>query len=145
MSMARGMADAMVSGRAAAAESDAAFARSLASTAEAQASGARIRAARAEQEAAAWKAEVERLQKLGGERLSTISAGLVVINAVIQYMETMPPTDREKMRQFVAQASLQRMREIDSDTEFRKKNPYNPSIEARFKELTRQNDYLKVV
>ena len=52
MSMARGMADAMVSGRAAAAESDAAFAADRASMAEARASGARIRAARAEQEAA---------------------------------------------------------------------------------------------
>ncbi len=55
MSMARGMADAMVSGRAAAAESDAAFAADRASMAEARASGARIRAARAEQEAAGWK------------------------------------------------------------------------------------------
>ena len=145
MSMARGMADAMVSGRAAAAESDAAFAADRASTAEAQASGARIRAARAEQEAEGWKAEVERLQKLGGERSSTISAGLIVINAFIKYMETMPAQEREKMRQFVAQASLQRMREIDSDPEFRKKNPHNPPIEQRFKELSRQNDYLRVV
>ena len=144
MSMARGMADAMVSGRAAAAESDAAFAADRASMAEARASGARIRAARAEQEAAGWKAEAERLQKLSGERSSTISAGLIVINAFIKYMETMPVQEREKMRQFVAQASLQRMRELDADEDFRKKYPLYPSIETSLKGLAKQNDYLKI-
>ena len=145
MSMARGMADAMVSGRAAAAESDAAFAANRASMAEARASGARIRAARAEQEAAGWKAEAERMTKLCAERAADASAGLIVMNAFIKYMETMPVQEREKLRQFVAQTSLQRMREIDSDPEFRKNNPHNPPIEQRFKELSRQNDYLRVV
>ena len=106
MSMARGMADAMVSGRAAAAESDAAFAADRASMAEARASGARIRAARAEQEAAGWKAEAERMTKLCAERAADASAGLIVINAFIKYMETMPVQEREKLRQFVAHASL---------------------------------------
>ena len=96
MSMARGMADAMVSGRAAAAESDAAFAADRASMAEARASGARIRATRAEQEAAGWKAEAERLHRRIEERSSTVSAGLIVINAFIKYMETMPVHEREK-------------------------------------------------
>ena len=144
MSMARGIADGMLANRASAAESDASYAKSRASTAEAQASGARIRAARAEQEAEGWKAEVERLQKLGGERSSTISAGLIVINAFIKYMETMPVHEREKMRQFVAQASLQRMRELDADEDFRKKYPLYPSIETSLKGLAKQNDYLKI-
>ena len=144
MSMARGMADAMVSGRAAAAESDAAFAADRASMAEARASGARIRAARAEQEAAGWKAEAERMTKLCAERAADASAGLIVINAFIKYMETMPVQEREKLRQFVAHASLKRMRELDADMEFRKRNPVYPSIEAAFKGLAKQNDYLKI-
>ena len=144
MSMARGIADGMLANRASAAESDASYARSRASTAEAQASGARIRAARAEQEAAGWKAEAERLHKRIEERSSTVSAGLIVINAFIKYMETMPVHEREKMRQFVAQASLQRMRELDADEEFRKKYPLYPSIETSFKGLAKQNDYLKI-
>lgn len=144
MSMARGIADGMLANRASAAESDASYAKSRASTAEAQASGARIRAARAEQEAAGWKAEAERLHKLSEERSSKISAGLVVINAFIKYMETMPVQEREKMRQFVAQASLQRMRELDADEDFRKKYPLYPSIETSLKGLAKQNDYLKI-
>ena len=144
MSMARGMADAMVSGRAAAAESDAAFAADRASMAEARASGARIRAARAEQEAAGWKAEAERMTKLCAERAADASAGLIVINAFIKYMETMPVQEREKLRQFVAHASLKRMRELDADMEFRKRNPVYPSNEAAFKGLAKQNDYLKI-
>ena len=144
MSMARGMADAMVSGRAAAAESDAAFAANRASKAEARASGARIRAARAEQEAAGWKAEAERMTKLCAERAADASAGLIVMNAFIKYMETMPVQEREKLRQFVAHASLKRMRELDADVEFRKRNPLYPSIETSFKGLAKQNDYLKI-
>ena len=144
MSMARGIADGMLANRASAAESDASYAKSRASTAEAQASGARIRAARAEQEAAGWKAEAERLHKRIEERSSTISAGLIVINAFIKYMETMPVQEREKMRQFVAQASLERMRELDADEDFRKKYPLYPSIETSFKGLAKQNDYLKI-
>ena len=144
MSMARGIADGMLANRASAAESDASYARSRASTAEAQASGARIRAARAEQEAAGWKAEAERLHKRIEERSSTVSAGLIVINAFIKYMETMPVQEREKMRQFVAQASLERMRELDADEDFRKKYPLYPSIETSFKGLAKQNDYLKI-
>ena len=144
MSMARGIADGMLANRASAAESDASYAKSRASTAEAQASGARIRAARAEQEAAGWKAEAERLHKRIEERSSTVSAGLIVINAFIKYMETMPVQEREKMRQFVAQASLQRMRELDADEDFRKKYPLYPSIETSFKGLAKQNDYLKI-
>ena len=144
MSMARGMADGMLANRASAAESDASYAKSRASTAEAQASGARIRAARAEQEAAGWKAEAERLHKRIEERSSTVSAGLIVINAFIKYMETMPVQEREKMRQFVAQASLERMRELDADEDFRKKYPLYPSIETSFKGLAKQNDYLKI-
>ena len=144
MSMARGIADGMLANRASAAESDAAFAADRASMAEARASGARIRAARAEQEAAGWKAEAERMTKLCGERAADASAGLVVINAFIKYMEMMPVQEREKMRQFVAQASLQRMRELDADVEFRKRNPLYPSIETSFKGLSKQNDYLKI-
>ena len=144
MSMARGIADGMLANRASAAESDASYAKSRASTAEAQASGARIRAARAEQEAAGWKAEAERLKQLCAEKVATTSAGLVVINAFIKYMETMPVHEREKMRQFVAQASLQRMRELDADEDFRKKYPLHPSIEAAFKGSAKQNDYLKI-
>lgn len=144
MSMARGIADGMLANRASAAESDASYAKSRASTAEAQASGARIRAARAEQEAAGWKAEAERLHKRIEERSSTVSAGLIVINAFIKYMETMPVQEREKMRQFVAQASLERMRELDADEDFRKKYPLYPSIETSFKGLAKQNDYLKI-
>ena len=144
MSMARGIADGMLANRASAAESDAAFAANRASMAEARASGARIRAARAEQEAADWKAEAERLHKRIEERSSTVSAGLIVINAFIKYMETMPVHEREKMRQFVAQASLQRMRELDADEDFHKKYPLYPSIETSFKGLAKQNDYLKI-
>ncbi len=144
MSVARGIADGMLANRASAAESDASYAKSRASTAEIQAYGANLRAAYAEQELEGWKAEVDRLRKLSGQRASTMSAGLIVINAFIAYMETMPPQEREKMRHFVAKAALQRMREIDSDVEYRKNNPHNPSIEQRFKELSRQNDYLKV-
>ena len=144
MSMARGIADGMLANRASAAESDASYAKSRASTAEAQASGARIRAARAEQEAAGWKAEAERMTKLCAERAADASAGLIVMNAFIKYMETMPVQEREKLRQFVAHASLKRMRELDADVEFRKRNPLYPSIETSFKGLAKQNDYLKI-
>ena len=117
MSMARGMADAMVSGRAAAAESDAAFAADRASMAEARASGARIRAARAEQEAAGWKAEAERMTKLCAERAADASAGLIVINAFIKCRIPDDRIDSRRYPLFMARAVLKELIESLQSTQ----------------------------
>lgn len=142
---ARGIADGMLLADLASAQRSISSAQDEASNAEIARYRARMQAARAEGAAEGWKAQAEKYKKAQAESWGFASAGFVVINAFIKYMETMPPMERERMRQFVAQKAGQRMREIDNDEEFRKQYPHFPSIQKSFEAQRDENNFLKVV
>lgn len=141
---ARGIADGMLLADLDSAQRSGASAKRAAADAEVERYSARMRAARAEGAAEGWKAEAESFKKSYADSWAAASAGFVIMNAFIKFMETMPPMERERMRQFVAQKAGERMREIDDDQEIRKDQPYLPSLQKTF-EAKHQNDFLKIV
>lgn len=142
---ARGIADGMLQADLDSAQRSSASARRAADDAEMERYRARMEAARAKGAAEGWQAEAEKYKKAQAESWGIASAGLIVINAFIKYMETMPPMEREKMRQFVAHKAGYRMMELDNDEEFRKKYPHFPSIQKSFEAQLEQNAFLKIV
>lgn len=126
----RGVADAMLEGRAAGAESaaahawaDADHARSMLSQAEAH----------TEQLHKKWQKYTKELEEALKERTAQASGALVVIDAFMKAIETeMTPTQRERIRQIVVSKARSRIWELDEES---KSNPRRASIADNFKKL----------
>ena len=145
MSMARGIADGMLEANLDSARRANSSVQADLSSAEGARHRAVMRSAEAEGRAARYEEEAAQYKQWFAKNWATASAGLVVINAFIQFMETLPPMERERMRQFVAKQAGDRMRELDNQPEVRGDQTYLPSIQKAFGERKVQNDYLKVV
>jgi len=129
----------MMEGRAAGAESAAAFAA-------ADADHARSMQRRAEAHAdrlhAKWKKYTQELEETLKDRTAAGSGALVVINAFLQALETeLSPTQRERIRQIVVSKARSRILELD---EMNKSDPERSSIAENFKKF-RANEVLGVI
>lgn len=127
---ARGVADAMLEGRAVGAESAAAFAAADADHAR---SMQRRAEAHADRMHAKWKTYTKELEEVLKERTAQTSGAMVVINAFLQAIETeMTPTQRERIRQIVVSKARSRICELDEQY---KSDPQRASIAENFKKL----------
>ncbi|WP_139222987.1 hypothetical protein [Paracidovorax wautersii] len=128
MGLARGIADAMESGRANGAESVAAFAQADADHARRMLRDANRTADR---QVGEWRALAGKLDSALKERNAQASAAFIVINGVLKAMETeLTPELREQFRQKVVQVARARIVELDLKN---KSDPERMSIAEAFK------------
>ena len=141
MSLGDALADVMLEGRAAGAESAASWARADASRARSAQADAESDAYKQKMLTQAWKEHAKKLEQVLAERTALTSAGFIIINAVIKTMETLPPAQRESFRDHVAQLSRARMQKLDGE---RGNGPNHVSIESSFRSES-ENAILKIV
>lgn len=115
MGMGNALADALVADRAAAAEAVAVRARAAESNAKEALQRQTTRVGALELEARMWEKHAKHLEEVLAQRNAMASAGLVVIDSLVKAMETLPPAQRERFREHLAQSARARMQKLDED------------------------------
>ena len=135
----RGGADAMLEGRAASAESAAAFAAADATHARNMQRDAEEHAERLHKK---WAAYARGLEDSLKNMVAEASGARIVVHAMLKVMETeMTPIQREQFRQAVVSKARARILEVDQGIQ---NDPGRSSIAARFKELP-ENSKLGII
>lgn len=141
MSLGDALADVMLEGRAAGAESAASWAAADASRARSAQAEAELDLYKQQLQTNNWKKHAQELEQLLAVRTAQTSAGLIVVNAMIKVMEAMQPDQREQFRASVAQIARARMQQLDSA---RCNGPAHMSIQNAFSTAP-QNQQLKII
>lgn len=115
MGLGDALADVMLEGRAADAESSSARARVDLSRARSALADQELETYKSEKDAANWKKWALNLDNELIDTKALCSGSLIVINAMIKVMERMQPEQREKFRDSIAQISRARIQELDAE------------------------------
>lgn len=115
MSLGDALADVMLEGRAASAESAANWARADASKARSALARTEVKAHGLQVEARQWKEYAKELEAVLAKNTALASGGLIIVNAMIKVMESLPPVQREQFREQVTKIARNRIQTLDSE------------------------------
>lgn len=115
MGMGDALADVMLEGQAASARSAANWARHDASRARSNLARTEVAAQGYQVEARQWKAYAQELEAVLAKNTALASGGLIIVNAMVKVMESLPPAQREKFREQVTKLARDRIQTLDSE------------------------------
>ena len=115
MGMGDALADAMLEGQAASARSAANWARADASRARSDLARTEVKAYGHQVEAKLWKDYAKELEEVLAKNTALASGGLIIVNAMIKVMESLPPAQREQFREQVTKIARTRIQTLDSE------------------------------
>ena len=116
MGMGDALADVMLESQAATAESAANWARADAANVRSDLSRAEVKAVGYQVEARRWKDYAKQLEATLAEARALGSGCLVVVDAMVKVMESMPSAQREQFRERVVQISRARILQLDRES-----------------------------
>lgn len=115
MGMGDALADVILEGRVARADSRAAHANADAAEARRELSNTQVGALKTQIEARMWKDYAKELEATLANTKALASAGIIVVNAMVKVMESMPASQREQFRENVARIARERIRTLDEN------------------------------